>query len=431
MSLKIKVKKEKLPSSTVKLTITVPLSEWKKVEVRVVSESAKFVNLPGFRPGKAPERLVRAQLGEDKLAQEVLERILPLSFGEAIKQAKIRPVGEPKVKITQFEAGKDFVYEVECAVWPKVKLPDYRKIKVKKPKVSVSEKEVKEELEALKKRLQPYKATKEAIKEGDRVQLDYRGRIEGRIIPSLLKRKTWVLVSKDAVLPGFGKHLLGRKAGDKFTFSLKLPKDFPEQGLANQEVEFEVKIHRALRPSSISLSEIAKKLGYKNTEELKKRLKETIQRQKEEEAERKWEREILEKIAKKTKMELPPQLVLEEENRLWQQFSYDLALQGLSLETFLSRAKAKKEDLRKQFQAQAEKNLQHSFILHEIAKREKIKVSDKELKEVVTKERWRLRQMGYPEDEITRYLESEERKRELRTEAKLRKVLDFLKTLNK
>ncbi len=429
--IKIEVNKKDLPTSTVQLEIKVPFDEWRRFELRITSRLAQGLKIPGFRPGKAPLNLVKNQLEEEKIAQEVLEEILPLSYAEAVKKTKIRPVGPPKIKITQFEKGKDFIYTAECALWPKFNLPDYRKIKVKKPKVEVEDKEVEREIKLLRKRLASVRPKKGVIKKGDRVLVDYQGSIKGKNIPELNKKDVWLIVGETVIFPGFGEKIVGKKKGETVKFTLNLPKDFVQKGLGGQKITFNVlikKVEKIVLPSS---QELVKKLGHKDEKEMKQKIKEFIKQQKESEAEKRWEAEIVSEIVKKTKIQLSPYLVDQERDRLLQQLSQDLALQGATLDRFLESSKISKDDLADQLKKQAENNLKSSFVLHAIADKEKIRIEDKEVDESLEQERTRLRLQGYPESEIESQLKNPEIKAQVKTQLKLAKTLNFLKSLHK
>ena len=253
--IKIEVNKKDLPTSTVQLEIKVPFDEWRRFELRITSRLAQGLKIPGFRPGKAPLNLVKNQLEEEKIAQEVLEEILPLSYAEAVKKTKIRPVGPPKIKITQFEKGKDFIYTAECALWPKFNLPDYRKIKVKKPKVEVEDKEVEREIKLLRKRLASVRPKKGVIKKGDRVLVDYQGSIKGKNIPELNKKDVWLIVGETVIFPGFGEKIVGKKKGETVKFTLNLSKDFVQKGLAGQKITFNVLIKKVEKLPQVKIFE--------------------------------------------------------------------------------------------------------------------------------------------------------------------------------
>lgn len=427
----IQAEKEDLPKNSIKLKITVPASEWSRFEMQTVSQLAPTVNLPGFRKGKVPVDLVKNQIEEEKIAQEIMEKVLPLSYVEAIKKFALKPVGSPQIKIIQFEKGKDFKYEAELSLWPKVKLVNYKKIKISRPKIKLKKEAIKKELEILQKRLADHKVKKNGAKVGDQLLISYKGKINDKTIPELNKEKIWIVLEENALFPGFGKKLLTQKAGAESTFNLKVEKNFIRQGLAGQNINFWVKIFEVREEIPISLEKVAKKLGHKNKKELEEKIKGFLEQEKEKENEREWETKITNELIRQTEVEISPQLINQESQRLLQQISSDLSLRGQSLEQALAQTKNSKKEFEQQLKKQAEKNLKNSFILNEIAQREKITTSTKEVDKVMEKERIILASQGYKLEEIKEYLDKEETRNQLRADLRVKKVLDFLKSLNK
>lgn len=427
----IQIKKENLPASTVKLTIAVPKVVWDSFESEILENLKATISIPGFRVGKAPENLVRGQIEEDKLAQEVLEKILPLSYSEAIKKEKLKPIGSPRIKIIQFEKGKDFKYEAEIALYPKIKLGDYKKIKVAKPKVKLDKKDVDHEIKMLIKRFSDYKETKNGAKKNNRVLIDFKTQTEkGEEIANFKGQNYSVIIGGDNLIKDFSEKLEGKKAGDKIEFIKTLPKDFEKTGLAGQKVKFLIEVKSVQKVVEPTMKELAKKLGHKKEEELREKITEYLSGQKEKQAENEWENMLVEKVASKSKIEVAPALIEQEQERLIGQISQDLAMQGQTLDTFLAKVKSTKDEFAAQFKKQAEKNLIFSFLLQAIADKEKIKVSDKEIEMALAKEKMNLKMQGHKDEEIEKHQVSDTHKQSLRSHLKLDKALAKLKEFN-
>ncbi|MDD3773781.1 MAG: trigger factor [Patescibacteria group bacterium] len=427
----IKIKRENLPAATVKLTITVPVADWNSFEEEILENLKLSLNIPGFRAGKAPQNLVRGQIEEDKLAQEVLERILPLSYGEAVKKEKIKPIGAPRVKIIQFEKGKDFKYEAEIALYPEIKLGDYKKIKIAKPKVKLDKKDVDRELSLLIKRFADFKETKKNALKDNRVLIDFKTQTEkGEEIADFNGQNEPVVIGGDNLIKDFSEKLEGKKAGDKIEFVATLPKDFQKTGLAGQKVKFLIEVKSVQEVIEPTMKELAKKLGHEKEEELREKITEYLSGQKEKQAENEWENMLVEKVAAKSKVEVAPALVEQEQERLIGQISQDLAMQGQTLDAFLAKVKSTKDEFAAQFKAQAEKNLTFSFILQAIADKEKISVSDKEIEVAMQKEKMNLKMQGHKDEEIEKHQAEDSHKQSISSHLKLDKALAKLKEIN-
>ena len=427
---KITVKRENLPKSTIKLIVTVPNELWQEFEEEILENLKLSINIPGFRKGKAPKNLVRGQIEEDKLAQEVLERLLPASYSHAVHKENLKPIGSPQVKISQFEKGKDFIYEAEIATMPQIKLGNYKNLKVKKPKISLDSKEIDKELELLVKRLSDYKEKKSAAKNNNRVLIDFVAKKDGEIIKDFKGENEPVIIGGDNLVADFSKQLLNKSAGDKFNFATTLPKDFSRQGLASQKVEFQIEVKVIQQVSEPTLAEIAKKLGHKDEKDLRQKISEYLKSQKEKESEKQWENELMEKLGKASKVEISPTLIIQEQERLIKQISQDLAMQGENLNSFLQKIKSTKEEFANQFKVQAEKNLIFSFLLQAIADQEKIKVEKSEIDRAIAREKMELKMQGHKDEDIERHLSEEAHLQTLESHLRLDKALEQIRQAN-
>jgi len=426
---KIKIKKEKLPSS-VKLTITISKADWQIFEEEILDNLKLSLDIPGFRAGKAPKNLVKNQIEESKLTQEILERILPLSYEQVVRQEKIEPIGSPLIKIIQLENGKDFIYEAMIALKPEIKLTSYKNLKVKKEKVEVEDKAVEKEMGLLIKRFSDFKDKKEKALNGDRVLIDFSTKLNGEEIKDFKGENEPVIIGGDNLVSVFSQKLRGKKADDEFNFSTVLPRDFKKQGLAGQKVNFSVKVKAVQKIVEPSLKELAQKLGHKKEDELKEKIRQYLVTRKEKEVEKEWENVLMEKIAQKTKLVLPEVLVSQEQERLINQVAQNLAMQGESLDSFLKKVKSDKEEFSKQFKDQAQKNLTFSFILEAIADKEKIKINDKEVQEAIDKERSNLLMQGYQEKDVEQHLNEHAMPQTIKAHLRLNKALDLVKENN-
>ena len=427
---KVSVKRENLPHASAKLTITVPKELWQDFEEEILDNLKLSINIPGFRKGFAPKNLVRSQIEEDKLAQEVLERLLPLSYSHAVKKENLKPIGSPQIKITQFEKDKDFVYEAELALLPEVKLGNYKNLNIKKPKVSLSDAEVNKELKLLIKRLSDFKDTNVKVVNGNRVLINFTVKKNGEEIKDFKGENEPIMIGGNNVIADFSKQLLGKSANDQFTFTTTLSKDFNRAGLAGQKVEFQVEVKAVQKVIEPTLVEVAKKLGHKNEADLKGKISEYLKMQKEKEAEKQWGNDLMEKLTQGSKVDLSPTLVSQEQERLIKQISQDLTMQGESLDSFLQKTKSSKDEFAKQFKIQAEKNLVFSFLLQSIVDKEQIKVTTKEIDQAIKREKMELKIQGHKEEDIEKHLQEESHRHGLKSHLRLDKAVALIKEAN-
>jgi len=171
----MEIKSEKLPNSQVKLQITLSTKEFAPFSEQAFLRLSDSTDLKGFRPGKAPQNLIRAKIGEDKIFQEALEICLPKTYFEAVKKEKLTPVSDPEIKIDKYDEGKPLAYTAIVDIISEFKLPDYKKIKITKKTVKVGEKELQKSLEDLQKSYAEYEHKKDSAQKGDKIEINFDG----------------------------------------------------------------------------------------------------------------------------------------------------------------------------------------------------------------------------------------------------------------
>jgi trigger factor len=207
--------------------------------LKTVGRTAK---IKGFRPGKVPAKVVRQRYGK-QVREEVLGEVLKQSYSQAVTQEKLNPAGGPKIE-TEDDNGKTFAYTATFEVMPEVILKDLEKIKIEKPEVSIGD----EDVDAMLLNLRKQKATWEAVDrksaDGDRVTIDFVGKLKGEVFPGGEGKEYPVVLGAGQMLPDFEKGLVGVKADDETTFKVKFPKEYHAEDLAGKKADFTINVHR-------------------------------------------------------------------------------------------------------------------------------------------------------------------------------------------
>jgi len=216
-----------------------PIEEQVDSRLKTVGRTAK---IKGFRPGKVPAKVVRQRYGK-QVREEVLGEVLKQSYSQAVTQEKLNPAGGPKIE-TEDDNGKTFAYTATFEVMPEVVLKDLEKIKIEKPEVSIGD----EDVDAMLLNLRKQKATWEAVDrksaDGDRVTIDFVGKIKGEVFPGGEGKEYPVVLGGGQMLPDFEKGLVGVKADDETTFKVKFPKEYHAEDLAGKKADFTINVHR-------------------------------------------------------------------------------------------------------------------------------------------------------------------------------------------
>ena len=203
----------------------------------------KTAKIKGFRPGKVPPKVVEQRYGK-KIREEVLSELVQKSYTDAVIQEKLHPAGGPHIEPEASKEGEGLAYVATFEIMPDVKLSNLEKISIKKPEVSIGDKD----LDAMVEKLRKQKATWEEVDrksaEGDRVVVDFEGKLKGELIAGGKGTDTPVVLGQGQMLEDFEKALYGIQAGDEKSFKVKFPKDYQAEELQGKKVDFSISTHR-------------------------------------------------------------------------------------------------------------------------------------------------------------------------------------------
>lgn len=378
---------EKLPKSKLKINITLQKEEFLPYLEKSARELSKEIEIPGFRPGKAPRKIVEEKLGKEKVLEKAIDIALNDKFKEIVEKEKIQVIGSPQAEIDfkKYNSTGELSAKIEASILPKPKLPDWRKIvkEEKVKKVTVEEKEIDDSLLWLQKsRAKKIRKFKKAEK-GDEVLIDYEIRRGGVLVENGILTNQRLIIGENRLLPDFEKELIGMEEGKEKNFSVVCPDNFWKKELRGKPLDFKVKMKEIFKVELPELNDdFAKSLGkFENLEKLKESIKEGILIEKEEEEERKWQARVFDKIAKLAEFEVPEILALEQRDRMIDDLKNTIENEmGLNFGDYLSQIKKTEEELKKDFLPEAEKRVKVYLCLYEIAKEERIEVKEEEVK---------------------------------------------------
>lgn len=279
---------------------------------KVLTNLSKSVKLAGFRAGKAPLNLVEKNVDPAVLQREFLDEAMSSLYSRAAASEKIRPVGQPEVNVKKFVPFTTLEFEITTDVVGKIKLADYKKIKQAKPKPDVTSKDVNDVLESLKLRVAEKSEANRAAKATDEVIIDFKGADEKGQPVSGAEGKDYPLVlGSNTFIPGFEDNLIGLKPGEQKTFKLTFPKDYGVKALANRKVEFSVTIKKVNEVVTPKLDDsFAPKVGpFKTLKDLKDDIKKQLATEKQNEINRNFANELIEKISDKSTAAIPESML--------------------------------------------------------------------------------------------------------------------------
>jgi len=229
----------------------------KEIETRLkrVGRTAK---IKGFRPGKVPANVVKRHYGS-QVRQEVLSELMGTSYREAVQQENLNPVAQPQIEPDVTSSADSFAYTATFEVLPEVSLTGIDQIEVTVPEIDIRDEDCDEMIENLRRQKADWKEVDRTSAEGDRVVVDFEGKLQGESFPGGTGTEVPVVLGEGQMLPDFEKALFDVSAGDEKAFKVKFPKDYQAEDLAGKKVDFDIKVHRVeeqeLPPLDDSLAE--------------------------------------------------------------------------------------------------------------------------------------------------------------------------------
>lgn len=428
----MKVTLENEKDNVVKVNITIPAEEATSAYNSAVKRIAQYINVPGFRKGKAPRQLVERQIGEERIKQEALEGLMPKVLGQVIEENKLDVVTQPSITSYEFNRGEDLNVVVSVETRPEVKLGDYKNLTVEVTDVPVTEDAVTETLERIRKNYsEKVIVTGRASKNTDTVNIDFEGFANGEAIKGGAAQGYDLNLENSNFIPGFAEQLVDKKEGEEFDINVKFPEDYHDESLKGQDATFKIKLNAIKETVVPELNdELAQKAGpFKTVDELKEDVKKRLEESREQAKKVNAENEVFKKVIENASVEIPETMVDREAASLLADYKNRLSAQGINWEAVMKSQEGTDNDIMKNIREDAALRIKNSLVIDKIAKEEGIKLVpadiDKKFKELGAV-------YGVSQDEIIKSIgKNPEILSSLSQQAINDKVRDFLTENNK
>ena len=379
------LKQEKTENKNeLKLTFTVPASRFEEAIQDVFKKSAKYFNIPGFRKGKAPFKIVERYYGDSIFYEDAFNELAPVVYDEEIKENKIEVASRPQIDVVQMEKGKDLIFTAIVATKPEVKLGKYKEIPLKKIEYKVTDEDIDHEINHMAEHNSRMVTVEDReVKDKDIVTIDFEGFTDGKPFEGGKAENHDLTIGSKTFIPGFEDQIIGMKIGEEKDIKVTFPEDYFSKDLAGKEATFHVVLHGIKEKQLPTIDdEFAKDVSEFDTlKELKDSIKEKMEKENEERAKHETEDAAIEEVCKNTNIDIPEGMVELEIDNIMQNLDQRLSYQGLNLEQYLKMMGKSEEDFRKDYKEQAEKNVKTRLVLEQIVKDEKIKEDEKYIKE--------------------------------------------------
>lgn len=367
-----------------RLNVAVPLGEIEGEVKKRLARLAKTVKVAGFRPGHVPMKLVAQQYGP-QVRNEVIGEAVQKSFTDAVKEANLRVAGypriEPKKEEPAAQAPASLEFSATFEVYPEVKLGDIAAASIERPVVTVDDAAVDKTIEILRKQRTGFSPVARAAQDGDRVTVDFEGRIGGETFAGGKASGFSFVIGEKRMLPEFEAAARGRPAGDSTSFELKFPEDYHAKEVAGKTATFALEVKQVDEPLLPPLdAEFAKKLGVADGDLAKMRseIRANVEREVKKRVEARLKAQALQVLLDSTPLELPRSLVQMEQQRMIEVAAEDLKARGVSLEKMPFDPAA--------IEGSAKRRVALGLIIGELARAEKLQAKPAEVRALIEAE---------------------------------------------
>ena len=398
--MKVKVEKVENKANEIKLEFTVEAQKFDEAIQNVYKKNAIYFNIPGFRKGKAPFKMVEKTYGIQIFYEDAFNEIAGEVYAKGLEDNKIEAVSKPEIDIVQIEAGKDLIFTAVVQTKPEVKLGKYKGIEIKKVEYNVSDEDVDHELEHVAEHnARLVTVESRPVEKGDITIIDFEGFVDGKAFEGGKAENHELEIGSGKFIPGFEDQIIGMKTDEEKDINVTFPEDYPAKELGGKAAIFKVKLHEIKKKELPEINdEFAKDASEFDTlADWKKSIKEKQEKANESKAKFEMEDAAIEEVCKTSTVDIPSGMIETEIDNMEQDISSRLSYQGMKLEQYLQMIGKTKQEFRDEYKEQAEKQVKRSLVLEAIMKDTKIEVTDEEIEEKIKE---MAKMYGQKEEEV-------------------------------
>ena len=425
----MKTKFKKVSDSRVEITVTLEKADLEAASKKALERLAKEIKVEGFRKGKVPVEVAKKFIPENDLNAEAIDIAIRTSVLPAFREHEKMPLVAPNVNVTKYVPGEMAEYTAAADIVPEVKLADYKKLKVKSEKPSISEKQISEVLDNISNSFAEKKPVKRAAKLTDEVIIDFVGKKDGKAFPGGTAKDYKLVLGSKTFIPGFEDGIVGHEPGDKFDLKLTFPKDYGVKDLAGAKVVFETLVKQINEVTKPAIDDdLAKKIGgFKTLKELKTDIKKNLESQETHRLTEKFKDDLISELIKTSTIPAPDILIEDQMKIIREDMTRNAASRGISsLEEFVEKSGETMENWEKEAKKVAETRVKASMALQNVAVKEKISVSDEEVAAKIAE----LKDVYKNSPEAVKSLKNPNVKMDIKNRMIIEKTLDFLVKAN-
>ncbi len=376
----MKVTLENEKENVVKLNITIPAKDAADAYNNAVRKISQYVNIDGFRKGKAPRSVVERHVGTERIKQEAIENLMPKAINQAVVDNKLDLVAQPYITSYNFNIGEDLTVTAKAELRPEVTLGQYKGLKLEVKDSPVAEDAMQKSIDNL---LNQYASQETVIdratKDSDIAVIDFEGFCNGEKIQGGDAKNYPLDLAHSNFIPGFAEQIVGKNLNDEFDIKVTFPENYHDEKLKGQPATFKIKVNEIKERKLPELNdEFAQKVGpFKTVDDLKADIQKYLDTQRERTNKQNSENEVFKTVIDASNVDIPESMIEREVASLKEEYKQRLAAQGITWETLV---KSQGEDeLTKNLHEDAKTRIKNSLVIDKIAKEENIKLESKDI----------------------------------------------------
>ena len=413
---------EKLEKSRVAVTVEVGAEEFEAAVAKAYTKARSKLSIPGFRPGKAPRKMIEKLYGAGVFYSDAVDIALPEAYTQAIGQSGLDVVGYPEIEIVDDKIDENgFTFKATVAVYPEVKLGEYKGLTAEKEEIKVSADDVKERLNEMAERNARLVSVDRKAKKGDIAVIDFEGFDNGEAFEGGKGENYELELGSGSFVPGFEDQVIGMKAGEEKDINITFPEDY-HKDLAGKAVVFKVKVHEVKEKEVPAMDdEFAKDVSEFDTlKELKADLKKKITEERQKDADRVFEENLMNQVAENITADVPDAMVENQAHQYLENFKAQISRQ-FSYEDYKKMTGMDDAKLLEDAMEPALRQVRMDLAMAAIIKAENIEVSDEEVEAEYQK---MAEQFGMDADTVKKYLPQEQVRDQLVSKKAVAVVVD-------
>ena len=417
---------EKVSGNKAKLSFTIPAEQFAEALHQAFLKLRKQINVPGFRRGKAPRKMIETLYGESIFYDDAFEILFPDAYRAAIKEYDLKPVDQPQIDLDEIGTGKDLKFHLEVFVRPDVTLGDYKGLSVEADLQKLTDEMVDARIEEDRnKASRTIDVEDRPVQEGDTVNLDYAGSVDGVPFAGGTAAGQTLTIGSHQFIPGFEEQMIGMKLGEEKDLNVRFPDEYHAEELKGKDAVFHVKVNGIQKTEVPDLDDdfAADISEFDTFKAYRENIVSELTKQIEKNNDIAIENALVEKAAENAQMDIPTAMIEDQAEYQVREMGMRMSYQGLRMEDYLKYTGQTMDGLKMMYKPEAEKRGRIELVIEAIRKAEKIEPTEEDVEKAIAEQ---AEQMGQDVETFKKNL-TEEQKGYLKDNAAIRLVLDLLK----